>query len=160
MNLRETIPSQGEIEEFLGRDFFPKYANPMTVAETIDMVQLQFGVPDDARALPVPRGHASTYEGGSILECLTHFALLRLQERGFVVRTDRNTYVWKSGVKWFGKVSQKNLNHLVLQLHRRTSLGASVEEVAEQFHKGGWAEDEILAAVHKFNLTKAPSVLV
>jgi len=51
MNLRETIPSQTDIEEFLARDFFPKYPNPMPLAETVDMVQLQFEVPDDALPL-------------------------------------------------------------------------------------------------------------
>ena len=50
MNLRETIPTQAEIEEFLARDFFPKYPDPMPLAETVDMVQLQFEVPDDARS--------------------------------------------------------------------------------------------------------------
>lgn len=161
MTLHDMLPKQSEIEEFLGKDFFPKYPNPQSLSETVDMVQIEFNVPDDARALPVPRGHASTYEGGTILECLTHFALLRLLERGFVVRTDRNTYAWKDGVRWFGKVSQKHLNHLVLQLHRGTSLGHTVSEIRDQWEKNGsWTPDEMQAAVHKFNLTKERSVLV
>ena len=82
MNLRETIPSQTDIEEFLARDFFPKYPDPMPLAETVDMVQLQFEVPDDARALPCPRAHGTD---GTILECLTWFAMKRLEERGFPV---------------------------------------------------------------------------
>ena len=100
MNLRETIPSQTDIEEFLARDFFPKYPDPMPLAETVDMVQLQFEVPDDARALPCPRAHGTD---GTILECLTWFAMKRLEERGFLVRVSKASYRWKVGVKYYGK---------------------------------------------------------
>ena len=108
MNLRETLPTQAEIEEFLARDFFPKYPDPMPLAETVDMVQLQFEVPDDARALPCPRAHGTD---GTILECLTWFAMKRLEERGFPPRWARQLPAGKSGSSIPVRSPAEDLNH-------------------------------------------------
>lgn len=152
--LKDMIPLQSEIEEFLGREFFPAYSGSMTLPETVDMVQLQFDVSDDARALPVPRGHASGMNGGTILECFTHFALLRLQEKGFIARTGKNTYRW-AGVKYFGKeVPARDIGLCVFRLRKMAELNMGLEESLDILRKAKWEEATVLAAAHKFNLTK------
>ena len=153
MNLRETIPSQTDIEEFLARDFFPKYPNPMPLAETVDMVQLQFEVPDDARKLPCPRAHGTD---GTILECLTWFAMKRLEERGFLVRVGTASYRWKVGVRYFGKeVSRRDLSLCLYRLGEMTKVGMSLADSMDCLRHDKWEEATVLAAGHKFNLTKA-----
>ena len=158
MNLRETIPSQTDIEEFLARDFFPKYPDPMPLAETVDMVQLQFEVPDDARALPCPRAHGTD---GTILECLTWFAMKRLEERGFLVRVSKASYRWKVGVKYYGKeVPRRDLNHCLYRLEQMAKIGMALAESLDCLRRDKWEEATVLAAGHKFNLTNAKAVLV
>jgi len=153
MNLRETIPSQTDIEEFLARDFFPKYPDPMPLAETVDMVQLQFEVPDDARKLPCPRAHGTD---GTILECLTWFAMKRLEERGFLVKVDTAKYRWKVGVRYFGKeVSRRDLNHCLYRLGEMAKIGMSLAASLDVLRRAKWEEATVLAAGHKYNLTKA-----
>ena len=153
MNLRETIPSQTDIEEFLARDFFPKYPDPMPLAETIDMVQLQFEVPDEARKLPCPRAHGTD---GTILECLTWFAMKRLEERGFLVQVGTASYRWKVGVKYFGKeVSRRDLNLCLYRLGEMTKVGMSLADSMDCLRHDKWEEATVLAAGHKYNLTKA-----
>ena len=152
MNLRETIPSQTEIEEFLARDFFPKYPDPMPLAETVDMVQLQFEVPDDARKLPCPRAHGTD---GTILECLTWFAMKRLEERGFLVKVSKASYRWKVGVKYFSKVPVKDLHLCLYWLKLMTDLGMALADAMDCLRRDKWEEETVLAAGHKYNLTKA-----
>jgi len=153
--LKDMIPLQSDIEEFLGREFFPAYCGPMTLPETVDMVQLQFNVPDEARTLPVPRGHGCGVNGGTILECFTHFALLRLQERGFITRTGRNTYQWR-GAKYFGKeISASNIRHCVYRLGLMATVGLNLADSLDALRRSKWDEATVLAAAHKFNLTKA-----
>ncbi len=73
------------------------------------MVQLEYGVSDEARALPVPKGHASSIEGGTVLECLTRFAIMRLQEQGYLIRTGKNQFK-HTGKKYIVKVSQRDVS--------------------------------------------------
>ena len=75
MNIHDSLPKQHEIEEFLGREFFPKYPYSLPLKEAVEMVQLEYEVSDDARALTIERGHGTD---GTVLECLTYFAILRL----------------------------------------------------------------------------------
>lgn len=153
MNLRETIPTQGEIEEFLARDFFPHYSSPMSLSETVDMVQIQFEVPDEARALPCPRAHGTD---GTILECLTWFAMKRLEERGFLVQVGKTIYRWKVGVKYFGKeVSRRDLDCCLYRLGKMAETGISLAESMDWLRHDKWEEATVLAAGHKYNLTNA-----
>jgi len=155
MTLHDMLPKQREIEDFLGRDFFPSYSGPMTLKETVDMVQLQFCIPDEARALPVPRGHASTIEGGTILECLTHFAMLRLHEKGYLLPAGLpNTFQWKGGMRYIGKVSRRQVNEVLMTFR----ILRTTEETLSQaltLIKGRWPEDVIQTAVREiFPLTR------
>ena len=151
MNLRETIPTQGEIEEFLARDFFPHYSSPMPLSETIDMVQIQFEVPDEARKLPCARAHGTD---GTILECLTWFAMKRLEEKGFLVQVGKTIYRWKVGVKYFGKVPGKDLSLCLYRLKLMTDLGMGLADSMDCLRRDKWEENTVLAAEHKYNLTK------
>lgn len=117
-----TLPLQSEIENFLGQEFFPYYSKPMVLPEVVDMVQLQFQVTDEDRSRPVPRGHACGIQGGSILECLTHFALLRLEERGYIRKIGRNQVQW-NGLRFAGKVSKKDVSEARLSLKILTAAG-------------------------------------
>ncbi len=156
MNIRDTLPKQAEIEDFLGREFFPKYPLPLPLKEAVDMAQLEFEVSDEARALPVPRGHASSFEGGTVLECLTYFAILRLQERGFIVRTGENMFLRIRGRKYFGKVDRKMVNEALVSFNilRNQPVYRIMNLLRDR-----WPEDVISAAKEKFNLTISNSVL-
>lgn len=125
----------------------------MPLAETVDMVQLQFEVPDDARKLPCPRAHGTD---GTILECLTWFAMKRLEERGFLVRVGTASYRWKVGVRYFGKeVSRRDLSLCLYRLGEMTKVGMSLADSMDCLRHDKWEEATVLAAGHKFNLTKA-----
>jgi hypothetical protein len=152
MNLRETIPPQSDIEEFLGRDFFPKYSKPQTVLETIDIVQLQFGIPDEARALKCPRGHGTE---GSLLEALVLFAMVRLEERGFLVHVGTSTYRWKSGVRYFSKAPRKDVEHCLYRLRTMTEAHVPLEQAVSILIDAKWTVDAVLTAQSKLNLTPA-----
>lgn len=151
-----TIPSQHEVTEFLGREFFPKYPLPLTLAEAVDMVQIEFGVSDEDRKRLMPNGHGSD---GTVLECFTHFAIVRLLEKGFLVRTGKETYKWKEGAKWFDKVPRKDFSHLMQRLIFATMRGETVESMIKDFRKNNWDENTIQAVVHHFNLTASKSVV-
>jgi len=158
-NDMNTLPKQGEIEEFLGTEFFPKYNFPLPLVEAVDMVQLEFNVNEDDRKIPLPNGHGSSFNGGTILECLTHFAMLRLQEKGFLIRVAHNTYRWKEGSKWFSKVSRKDFNHLMTRLTFGVKHGETVETMAADFRDGNWDENTIQAVVREYNLTNSKPVV-
>ena len=148
MNLRDTIPTQAEIEEFLGAEFFPKYPLPLPLKEAVDMAQLEFEVSDEARAMRVPNGHASAAGGGTVLECLTRFAILRLQEKGYVVRVGQNKF--KGTGKRYIKVNQQELGYCLTSFsilqHK------PIDEVCEIL-KTKWDEATVLAARAKWELT-------
>ena len=130
----------------------PEYADSMPLAEIVDMVQMQFEVPDDARKLPCPRAHGTD---GTILECLTWFAMKRLEERGFLVKVGRASYRWKVGVRYLGKVPQKDLNLCLYRIHMMTDLGMALADAMDCLRRDKWEEETVLAAGHKYNLTKA-----
>jgi hypothetical protein len=135
MNIRDTLPKQAEIEDFLGRDFFPKYPLPLPLKEAVDMVQLEFEVSDEARAMPVPRGHASSFEGGTVLECLTYFAILRLQERGFIVRTGKNMFLKAEGKKYFGRCPRRDVNHCLYRIQQMARVSVPLMDAIENLKR-------------------------
>lgn len=147
MNVHNTLPKQNEIEEFLGREFFPKYPYSLPLKEAVDMVQIEFNVSDEARALPLEKGHGSE---GTVLECLTYFAIMRLKERGFVSRTGENEFK-QTGKKYFSAhVSQQDVAAALVSV--KILLRDKPFEVAFNLLGDRWPEDVLLAAQEKLTL--------
>jgi hypothetical protein len=148
MNVRDTLPKQSEIEEFLGREFFPKYPYSLPLLEAVDMVQLEWEVTEEARQLRTPRGHGTD---GTILECLTNFAILRLMEQGYVIRTGKNTFK-ASGKRYIEHVPRKDIQECLISF--RILKDRPVDQICDLL-KSRWDEDTILATRAKWELTTA-----
>ena len=155
MNLRQTIPSQVNIEEFLGRDFFSNYPNAQTVKETIDMVQLQFQISDEARDLKAAKAHGTD---GTILESLVLFAMQRLVEKNCLIHVGKSTYKWKSGVRYYGRCPMKDVNYCIYRLTEMTKVHIPMERAVTVLNSICNPET-VAAAVHKFQLTNPENVI-
>jgi len=148
MKATNNLPKQSEIEEFLGREFFPKYDKPVSLAELVDLIQLEFQITDADRALPVPNGHGCTFNGGTILECLVHFATVRLQEKKCLVRTDKNTFAW-GGHRYIGVVNSREYNMVVFNMQGLRDICHMDKDTAMIHLAGKWDDDVIEKAAQK-----------
>lgn len=144
MKAIHNLPKQTEIEEFLGREFFPKYDKPVTLAELVDLVQLEFQVTDDDRAILMPSGHGSD---GTVFECLIHFAILRLQEKKCVSHVGASTFVW-SQTRYVGKCNRRDVSDAQVSLKILKSLGMDKETSMIKL-AGKWHDDVIETAAIK-----------
>jgi hypothetical protein len=135
MTLRSEIPPQETIEEFLSTDFFPNQTASFHLTEIVDVVQEHFGVSDLARMIPAPNSHGND---GTILECLTSFAILRLKEQGLVILLGDNIFQGKNGT-FTGKVSRRAIGEAMVTLRLLKRSGITN------------AEDAIIMALDKYN---------
>jgi len=147
MNATKNLPKQNQIEEFLGREFFPKYQKPVSLAEMVDLIQLEFQVTDADRAIRMPNGHGCITNGGTILECLVHFAIVRLQEKHCVTHLGANTFVW-SKTRYVGKCNRRDVGEAQVSLKILKSSGLDKETAMIKL-AGRWHDDVIETAAEK-----------
>ena len=132
--LKLEMPRQTQIEEFLATEFFPKHQGAIYITDLVDLVQLQFGVSDEARAIKMPcteRGMSGTTGEGSILECLTYFACMRLIEKYCVIRLENNTFRWKNGSSWIKEANRKEIGFAKVSLKLLKSINIEKDKAIE-----------------------------
>ena len=144
MKATKNLPKQSEIEAFLGKEFFPKYNRAIPLSEVVDMVQLEFEVSDENRSIRCPSGHGSD---GTIIECLTRFALLRLEEKQCVLNLGQNIFRW-NGRPFVGKVSRREVNEAAVSLKILMSIGKDKDTAVIEL-AGKWDDDVVLTAADK-----------
>lgn len=145
MKATHNLPKQVEIEEFLGREFFPKYKNAVSLSELVDLVQLEFQISDEDRQVKCPTGHGSD---GTILECLVRFALLRLEEMRCVVNIGQNTFR-VGGSRFVGTlISRRDYNAACYWIKLMRDSGTD-KETAMIYLAGRYSDDTIEKAAQK-----------
>lgn len=140
MKATHNIPCQSVIEEFLGREFFAKYKAPVTLAELVDLVQLEFQISDEDRKLVCENGHGTD---GTILECYVNFALLRLQEKHCVSRVSEQTF--QTGTqRYIGKTRIREVNLAVWQMKQLRDYCHMDKDTAMIHMAGGIYSDDVI----------------
>lgn len=141
------LPKRADIVTFLGRDFFPHYSTPQTVKETIDIVQLQFNISDEARKLLSPRAHGTD---GTVLEALVLFSIQDLVDLRCLEHVGVSTYQWRKGAKYLGHCCMREVNECLVSF--KILKEKPVDEIC-MLLKSRWNEDTVLAARAKWELT-------